>query len=55
MNVNLQTGERLDDLMKSGRKIIQNENEFFFSMDSVLIAHFPILKRRYEFYSKVTK
>ena len=48
MNVELQAGERLDDLMKSGRKIIQNENEFCFSMDSVLIAHFPIFKRRYK-------
>ena len=47
-NLNLRDGERLDDLMKSGRKIIQNENEFCFSMDSVLIAHFPILKRRYK-------
>ena len=47
MNIQLQAGERLDDLMKSGRKIIQNENEFCFSMDSVLIAHFPNLKRRY--------
>ena len=48
MNIQLQAGERLDDLMKSGRKIIQNENEFCFSMDSVLIAHFPNLKRRYK-------
>ena len=48
MNIKLQAGERLDDLMKSGRKIIQNENEFCFSMDSVLISHFPIFKRRYK-------
>ena len=48
MNIKLQDGERLDDLMKSGRKIIQNENEFCFSMDSVLISHFPIFKRRYK-------
>lgn len=41
----LRDGERLDDLMRSGRVIIQNENEFCFSMDSVLIAHFPRLKR----------
>lgn len=47
-NLNLKDGERLDDLMKSGRKIIQNENEFCFSMDSVLIAHFPNFKRKYK-------
>ena len=41
----LQAGERLDDLMRSGRVIIQNENEFCFSMDSVLIAHFPRFKK----------
>ena len=41
----LREGERLDDLMRSGRVIIQNENEFCFSMDSVLIAHFPKFKK----------
>ena len=45
MNVELRDGERLDDLMRSGRVIIQNPNEFCFSMDSVLIAHFPKFKR----------
>ena len=38
---------RIDDLMKSGRKIIQSKDEFCFSMDSVLLAHFPKLKRKY--------
>lgn len=38
---------RIDDLMKSGRKIIQSADEFCFSMDSVLLAHFPKLKRKY--------
>lgn len=38
-------GERLDDLMKSGRKIIQHEKEFCFSMDAVLISHFPKFKK----------
>ena len=38
---------RIDDLMKSGRKIIQSGDEFCFSMDSVLLAHFPKLKRKY--------
>ena len=41
----LREGERLDDLMRSGRVIIQNANEFCFSMDSVLIAHFPTFKK----------
>ena len=43
--ISLREGERLDDLMRSGRVIIQNENEFCFSMDSVLIAHFPRFKK----------
>ena len=41
MNIELQANERLDDLVKSGRKIIQNEAEFCFSLDAVLLAHFP--------------
>ncbi|MBR4903916.1 MAG: methyltransferase [Selenomonadaceae bacterium] len=45
MNDSLREGERLDDLMRSGRVIIQNQNEFCFSMDSVLIAHFPKYKK----------
>ena len=44
----MNNGERLDDLMKSGRKIIQCESEFCFSMDSVLLAHFPRFKRKYK-------
>lgn len=43
--ITLGEGERLDDLMRSGRVIIQHANEFCFSMDSVLIAHFPRLKK----------
>ena len=39
---------RIDDLMRSGRKIIQSANEFCFSMDSVLLAHFPKYKRKYK-------
>ena len=42
----LQADERLDDLMLSGRKIIQRKTEFCFATDSVLIAHFPKFKRR---------
>jgi len=41
----LRDGERLDDLMRSGRMIIQDAREFCFSMDAVLIAHFPNFKR----------
>ena len=37
----LRENERLDDLMKSGRHIIQNTQEFCFSLDAVLLAHFP--------------
>ena len=33
--------ERLDDLMVRDRRLIQNEQEFCFSMDAVLLAHFP--------------
>lgn len=33
--------ERLDDLLLKGRKIIQNTREFCFSLDAVLLAHFP--------------
>ena len=39
---------RIDDLMRSGRKIIQSANEFCFSMDSVLLAHFPKYKNKYK-------
>lgn len=44
----LRHGERLDDLMKSGRKIIQSDKEFCFAMDSVLIAHFPKFKQKFK-------
>ena len=46
--IHLHEGERLDDLMRSGRKIIQNKSEFCFSMDSVLIAHFPKYKKNFK-------
>ena len=44
--VRLGEHERLDDLMKSGRHIIQNTQEFCFSLDAVLLAHFLSLKSR---------
>ena len=42
----LRAHERLDDLMKSGRHIIQNTQEFCFSLDAVLLAHFPCVHPR---------
>ena len=37
--------ERIDDLIIGGYKIIQNTDEFCFSIDAVLLAHFPKLKK----------
>lgn len=45
-NIELKADERLDDLMLSGRKIIQNTKEFCFSLDAVLLAHFLPLKKK---------
>jgi len=39
----LRPGERMDDLACSGRKIMQWTDGFCFSMDAVLLAHFPKL------------
>lgn len=44
--VRLRPGERLDDLACGGRRIIQRTDEFCFSMDAVLLAHFPRLSGR---------
>ena len=44
--VELREHERLDDLMFRGRKIIQNTEEFCFSLDAVLLAHFPRLHKK---------
>ena len=38
--------ERLDDLMYRGRRLIQNTEEFCFSLDAVLLAHFPNYHQR---------
>ena len=38
--------ERLDDLMRSGRKIIQNTREFCFSLDVFLLDNFPRYRSR---------
>lgn len=40
----LHPGERLDDLLINNLKIIQNEAEFCFSLDAVLLAHFATVK-----------
>ncbi|MBQ7498703.1 MAG: methyltransferase, partial [Selenomonas sp.] len=44
--VELREHERLDDLMFRGRKIIQNTEEFCFSLDAVLLAHFPKVHKK---------
>ena len=40
----LNEGERLDDLVRDGMKIIQRPDQFCFSLDSVLLAHYVTLK-----------
>ncbi|MDR3559892.1 MAG: methyltransferase [Negativicutes bacterium] len=40
----LRCGERLDDLLIGNLKIIQNEQEFCFSLDAVLLAHFATVR-----------
>ena len=42
--ISLKPNERMDDLVKSGRQIIQNAEEFCFSLDAVLLAHFVRLR-----------
>ena len=43
----LSPDERLDDLLCSGRRIIQNTKEFCFSLDAVLLAHYPRYKKHW--------
>jgi len=38
-------GERVDDLLIGNLKIIQNESEFCFSLDAILLAHFATVKQ----------
>lgn len=40
--------ERIDDLILGGFKIIQNPEEFCFSIDAILLAHFPVLKKGFK-------
>ena len=42
----LHPNERVDDLCMGGRQITQRTDEFCFSMDAVLLAHFPRLAGR---------
>ncbi len=44
-DIPLRSGERIDDLMRSGLKIIQSDSSFAFSMDAVLLAHFATIKK----------
>ncbi len=41
----LAEGERLDDLVRGGLKIIQSPSAFCFSMDAVLLANFATVKK----------
>ena len=42
----LKEGERLDDLVRDGMKLIQRPDQFCFSIDSVLLAHYPAIKAK---------
>lgn len=39
-------GERLDDLVRDGMRIIQRPDQFCFSLDSVLLAHFVTFRKK---------
>lgn len=42
----LKKGERLDDLVRDGMKLIQRPDQFCFSVDSVLLAHYPSIRTK---------
>lgn len=44
LKINLQPGERLDDLNRNGYKIIQNPEKFCFGMDAVLLSGFAAVR-----------
>lgn len=46
MMINLNPGERIDDLQIKGYKIIQNPQKFCFGMDAVLLSSFAKVKRK---------
>ncbi len=43
MRIDLHGSERLDDLLTHELKIVQSKEVFSFSMDAVLLAHFPAI------------
>ena len=45
MTFELNENERIDDLLTGGLKIIQHKNEFCFSLDAVLLAHFATVRQ----------
>lgn len=44
MEINLEPGERIDDLERNGYKIIQDSSRFCFGMDAVLLSGFATVK-----------
>lgn len=42
----LNEGERLDDLVRGDMKIIQRPDQFCFSLDSILAAHYVSIRKR---------
>lgn len=42
----LHEGERLDDLVRDGMKVIQRPDQFCFSLDSVLLAHYVTVQKK---------
>lgn len=45
MTFELNENECIDDLLTGGLKIIQHKNEFCFSLDAVLLAHFATVRQ----------
>lgn len=46
MDFEVREGERLDDLVRDGMRILQRADEFCFSVDAVLLAHFVRVRKR---------
>lgn len=46
MKIELYDGERIDDLQRGGRRIIQNTDGFCFGMDAVLLSGFAKVRER---------
>jgi tRNA1(Val) A37 N6-methylase TrmN6 len=45
-NWHIREGERLDDLVRDGMRLIQRPDQFCFSVDSVLLAHFVSVRKK---------